>query len=177
MTTRPMDFDDPAARADLLETAGVEAYEAARLAHIEATTVAHVEGHRIRRQNVRINGGPGFLFVIDAAQVGYLTLGEAEDYARRHPLESPEAPTPATLAPSQPGAGGEEVDQLIKASIQVGDCVMLSAKGMQQFPKHPYRRRGIVSGLTRHGLILVWWSGNKQPTAFASSLIEVWHAP
>lgn len=72
--THDIDWDDPAARARLIDRIGPQAYNAAIKAHHAKSVVATVNGYTIRPVMSRF----GRLFQIDGLQVAYQTLEQAK---------------------------------------------------------------------------------------------------
>lgn len=73
-----MDWDDPAARAELIERVGVEEYNRQHAAHMKASVVATVNGHDIRPVGSRW----GRLFMVGGTGSAFRTLAEAEAFAK-----------------------------------------------------------------------------------------------
>lgn len=73
-----MNWDDPAARARLIEQVGADEYNRRLRAHQEASVVAIVNGHKIRPVN-----SPRFgrLFMVGDTGTAFSTQGEAERFA------------------------------------------------------------------------------------------------
>jgi hypothetical protein len=76
-----MNWDNPAARAELIERVGPDRYSDALQAHLESITVVTVAGHAIRPANTRF----GRLFVVGASGRAFPKQSDAEDFARQHP--------------------------------------------------------------------------------------------
>lgn len=74
-----IDWDDPVARARLIERLGHEAYNKAQAEHIERTVVATVNGYKIRPVQTRF----GRLFFIMGMDIAFQTLAEAEAHAAK----------------------------------------------------------------------------------------------
>jgi len=72
-----INWDDPAARASLIERIGPKAYEAAREAARKAGVVATVNGYAIRPVMTAF----GRLFAVDGTRNAYRTQAQAEAYA------------------------------------------------------------------------------------------------
>jgi hypothetical protein len=74
-----MNWDDPSARAALIERVGPKVYGEMLTEHRRASVVATVNGYSIRPVMSRF----GRLFHIDSANVAFHTLPEAEAHARK----------------------------------------------------------------------------------------------
>lgn len=77
MSSHDIDWNDPAARAALVERIGVDAYNEAVADWRRRSIVATVNGHDIRPVQTRF----GRLFMIDGTGTAYRTLEEAREFA------------------------------------------------------------------------------------------------
>lgn len=82
----PMDWDDPAARARLIDRVGPAEYERLQAEHWKATTVATVNGYAIRPVQSRF----GQLFAVHGTRTAYRTMREAQAYAESLPAREVE---------------------------------------------------------------------------------------
>lgn len=73
-----IDWDDPAARADLIERVGPERYSQLPEEHMRRSTVAVFNGYPIRQVSSRF----GRLFAVDGANKVFLEQEKAEEHAR-----------------------------------------------------------------------------------------------
>jgi len=80
---RSMNWDDPAARLELMDRVGVDEYNRLFAEHVDRTTVATVAGRIIRPVNTRF----GVLFEVRGTGKAFRTQEEAEQYARENPRE------------------------------------------------------------------------------------------
>jgi hypothetical protein len=80
-----IDWDDPAARAALIERVGIEQYNALFEEHVQQSTVSTVAGHAIRPI---VSVQSGRIFMVGDTCTGFPTLAEAEAFARKHPRET-----------------------------------------------------------------------------------------
>src|SRR5262245_51059476 len=76
-----MDWNDPAARAELIQRVGRSEYMRLQEAHFAATTVAHENGYRIRSIKTRW----GLAYIVDGLGRGGYSLNEALEIARTAP--------------------------------------------------------------------------------------------
>jgi hypothetical protein len=72
-----MNWDDPVARAELIERVGADEYTRLLKAHRRATVAATVNGYTIRP----VNTASGCLFAVDGTGNAYATLDDACEYA------------------------------------------------------------------------------------------------
>lgn len=72
-----MDWNDPAARAALIERVGPAEYNRLAAEHDRSITVATVNGHRIRPVSSRF----GRLFMVGGTGKAFATMDEAEGFA------------------------------------------------------------------------------------------------
>ena len=72
-----MNWDDPVARYNLIESVGPDRYNEMIQQHFRDSTVAVVNGYPIRPVGSRF----GRIFMIDGAGVGYRTQADAEAHA------------------------------------------------------------------------------------------------
>lgn len=79
-----IDWDDPAARARLIETVGPEQYAKLQQQHFDASIVATVAGHSIRPVMTRF----GRLYQVGLSGTAFRSLAEAEAYARENSVAS-----------------------------------------------------------------------------------------
>lgn len=84
-----MNWDDPSARLTLIESVGVEEYNARMLKEIEQSVIETVAGHRIRAVNTR--WGP--IFMVGSTGSGFLTLEKARAFAIERPAPDSAAGT------------------------------------------------------------------------------------
>ena len=75
-----INWDDPEARAALIERIGPDGYNRLHAEHLQASIVATVAGHKIRTVGSRF----GQLFEVGNTGCAFSTLEEAESYAREH---------------------------------------------------------------------------------------------
>ena len=75
-----INWDDPAARAELIDRIGIEAYNEAQKDYISKSTVATVGGHAIRP----VWTGFGRLFQVGDTGRAFKKMTQAEDYARKN---------------------------------------------------------------------------------------------
>ena len=73
-----MDWNDPAARARLIESVGIEEYNRQFEAHRARSVIATVNGHAIRPVQSRF----GRLFAVGDTGRAFSTRDQAEAYAR-----------------------------------------------------------------------------------------------
>jgi hypothetical protein len=75
-----INWDDPAARLELIERVGADEYNRLHAEHMKRQTVATVNGYGIRK----VNTPYGQLFAVDGTTttMAFRTLDEAEAYAR-----------------------------------------------------------------------------------------------
>jgi hypothetical protein len=78
-----IDWDDPAARARLIESIGVEAYNKAFDAYRRESIVATVNGYSIAPVNTRF----GRLYAVQGTKKAFSTLAEAEAFAQTQPAK------------------------------------------------------------------------------------------
>lgn len=76
-----MNWDDPIARARLIEQVGAEEYNRQFEAHLAASVVADVNGHKIRPVATRF----GRLFQVGNTGAAFYTLDEAKRFAEQEP--------------------------------------------------------------------------------------------
>ena len=76
-----MNWNDPAARLALIESVGIEAYNARMLEQIEKSVIETVAGHRIRVVYSRW----GDVHMVGDTGKGFLTMQEARDFASGAP--------------------------------------------------------------------------------------------
>ncbi len=74
-----MNWDDPAARAKLIDLVGISEYNARHAVHRATQVVATVNGYEIRTVSTSF----GVLFSIDGTGKAFGNQPDAEDYARR----------------------------------------------------------------------------------------------
>ena len=74
-----MDWDDPEARANLIQRVGVDEYNRLMKAYKKASTVATVNGRAIRPTGSRF----GRLFLVEGSGQAFFSQEEAEDFARK----------------------------------------------------------------------------------------------
>lgn len=74
-----MNWNDPAARAELIERVGPDAYNESQAAHHAASVVSVVNGYKIMPIGSRF----GHLFTVVGTSTAYDTQAQAEDFARR----------------------------------------------------------------------------------------------
>lgn len=81
-----MNWDDPAARARLIESVGIDRYNEMHAEHRKRSVVSTVNGWAIRPvQTARF----GRIFWITDAARGYSTLAEAEQWCRDNQKDEP----------------------------------------------------------------------------------------
>jgi len=73
-----IDWDDPVARLRLIESIGVDAYNAAMKEHLRTSVIKTVNGHDIRPVQTRF----GRLFMVADTDRAFATLDEAEAFAK-----------------------------------------------------------------------------------------------
>lgn len=73
-----MNWNDPAARLALIESVGIEAYNARMLEQIEKSVIETVAGHRIRVVYSRW----GDVHMVGDTGKGFSTLQQAREFAR-----------------------------------------------------------------------------------------------
>jgi hypothetical protein len=95
-----MNWDDPAARAALIEALGPEEYSRRHAEHLRASTIATIAGHAIRPVASRY----GRLFMVGDTKRAFRTLDEAKSYARSYPS----APFTCTLCGAEASGYGHE---------------------------------------------------------------------
>jgi hypothetical protein len=98
MLMSDINWDDPAARLDLVERIGVAAYSNAFLAHLAALSRLVVNGRAIRP----VSSGFGTLYRIENIGKIFATQAEAEAYARTQPETTPSAITSALTSALPP---------------------------------------------------------------------------
>ena len=76
---RTMDWDDPAARARLIENVGPGEYKRRFEEHCRESTVLVVNGYPIRRTGSRF----GRLFLVEGTDAAFPTLAEAKEFAAK----------------------------------------------------------------------------------------------
>jgi Fe-S cluster assembly scaffold protein SufB len=76
-----MNWDDPAARAHLIDRVGPQEYNRQLEAHLAASVVSTVNGHKIRPVGSRF----GRLFMVGKTGNAFHTLAEAETFAAKEP--------------------------------------------------------------------------------------------
>lgn len=74
-----MNWDDPAARAALIERVGIDRYNAMHREHVARSTLVSVKGYAIRP----VSGRFGRIFMIDGTGTGYATLDAAKRAAAK----------------------------------------------------------------------------------------------
>ena len=91
-----MNWDDPIARFNLIESVGPAEYERLQAEHLKASTVAVINGHAIRPVGSRF----GRLLMVGNTGTAFGKQSEAETFAGGQPPGS-DAPLPAAK-PSAP---------------------------------------------------------------------------
>jgi hypothetical protein len=76
-----IDWDDPAARAELIERVGVAEYERQLAEHWREATVVTINGYNIRTVKTRF----GQLYAVAASNRAFKKLTEARAYAKSLP--------------------------------------------------------------------------------------------
>lgn len=76
-----MDWNDPAARARLIDRVGPAEYERLQKEHFKASTVDTVGGHSIRPVQSRF----GRLFAVGQTGRAFSTMDQARTYAQQNP--------------------------------------------------------------------------------------------
>lgn len=76
-----MNWDDPAARARLIDQVGVAEYNRQFEAHRSASVVSTVNGHKIRPVGSRF----GRLFMVGDTGTAFQKLADAEAFAAKEP--------------------------------------------------------------------------------------------
>jgi hypothetical protein len=76
---RSMNWDDPAARARLIQDVGPGEYKRQFEEHCRESTLLVVNGHPIRRTGSRI----GRLFLVEGTDTAFQTLAEAKEFAAK----------------------------------------------------------------------------------------------
>lgn len=76
-----MNWDDPAARAHLIERVGAAEYNRQFEAHLAASVVSTINGHKIRPVGSRF----GRLFMVGDTGTAFRSLAEAEAFAAKEP--------------------------------------------------------------------------------------------
>ena len=79
-----MNWDDPAARAALIESVGAEEYNRRLKAHLDESTVATVNGRAIRPVNTQF----GLLYAVQGTKFAFSTREAAENFAKTQPVLS-----------------------------------------------------------------------------------------
>ena len=79
-----MDWNDPAARAALIESVGIEEYNRQLRDHMDESTVATVNGRAIRPVNTRF----GLLYAVQGTNFAFDTPEAAENFAKSQPVLS-----------------------------------------------------------------------------------------
>jgi hypothetical protein len=77
-----MNWDDPAERAALIERVGIDEYNRLHAEHIAQSVVSTVNGYPIRPVSAR---GVGRLFAVGGTESAFMTLAQAEAFAREQP--------------------------------------------------------------------------------------------
>jgi hypothetical protein len=76
-----MNWDNPAARARLIERVGVAEYNRQHAAHVARSTVETVAGRAIRPVNSRF----GRLFMVEGTGKAFTNIEDARQHARANP--------------------------------------------------------------------------------------------
>jgi hypothetical protein len=79
-----MNWDDPAARARLIERVGIDEYNRLIEEHMEKSIVARVDGYSIRPI---VSARFGRIFMIDGANIGFATLERCKEWIRKQRKE------------------------------------------------------------------------------------------
>lgn len=79
-----MNWDDPAARAALIDSVGVQEYNRRFEQHLKDSEVANVGGHSIRPVGTRF----GRLFQVGDTRQAFPSPADAEKYAAENPVAS-----------------------------------------------------------------------------------------